>query len=116
MNQSAQIAKRFRDVYFGGNWTSVDIKNTLEGITWQQAVTKIENLNSINVHVYHINYYVGAVLKVLEGGKLEASDNYSFDLSPLTNEEEWKALQDKAFAEAEKFANLVEQLPNEKFA
>ena len=116
MNLSAQIAKHFREVFFGGNWTSVNLKMTLEGITWQQAVTKIGDLNSIAVLVYHTNYYVSAVLKVLEGAKLEASDKYSFDLSPLTNDEEWKALQDKAFAEAEKFANLVEQMPNEKFA
>ena len=116
MNLSAQMAKHFREVFFGGNWTSVNLKMTLEGTTWQQAVTKIGDLNTIAVLVYHINYYVSAVLKVLEGAKLEASDKYSFDLSPLTNDEEWKALQDKAFAEAEKFANLVEQMPNEKFA
>ena len=116
MNLSAQMAKHFREVFFGGNWTSVNLKETLDDVSWQQAVTKIGDLNSIAVLVYHINYYVSAVLKVFEGGKLEASDKYSFDLSPLTNDEEWKALQDKAFAEAEKFANLVEQMPNEKFA
>ena len=116
MNLSAQMAKHFREVFFGGNWTSVNLKETLDDVSWQQAVTKIGGLNSIAVLVYHINYYVSTVLKVFEGGKLEASDKYSFDLSPLTNDEEWKALQDKAFAEAEKFANLVEQIPNEKFA
>ena len=116
MNLSAQMAKHFREVFFGGNWTSVNLKETLDDVSWQQAVTKIGDLNSIAVLVYHINYYVSAVLKVFEGGKLEASDKYSFDLSPMTNDEEWKALQDKAFAEAEKFANLVEQMPNEKFA
>ena len=116
MNLSAQMAKHFREVFFGGNWTSVNLKETLDDVSWQQAVTKIGDVNSIAVLVYHINYYVSAVLKVFEGGKLEASDKYSFDLSPLTNDEEWKALQDKAFAEAEKFANLVEQMPNEKFA
>ena len=116
MDQSAQMAKHFRDVYLGGNWTSVNLKETLEGLTWQQAVTKIDDLNSIAVLVYHINYYVSAVLKVLEGGKLEASDKYSFDLLPITNDDEWKALQDKALAEAEKFANLVEHIPHEKFA
>ena len=115
MNLSAQMAKHFREVFFGGNWTSVNLKETLEGVSWQQAVTKIGNLNSIAVLVYHINYYISAVLKVFEGGKIEASDKYSFDFSPLANDEEWKALQDKAFAEAEKFANLVEQIPNEKF-
>ena len=116
MNQSAQMAKHFREVFFGGNWTSVNLKETLDDVSWQEAVTKIGDLNSIAVLVYHINYYVSAVLKVFEGGPLDASDKYSFDLSPLTNDEEWKALQDRGFAEAEKFANLVEQIPDEKFA
>ena len=116
MNLSAQRAKHVRQVHFGGNWTSVNLKKTLDDISWQQAVTKIGDLNSIAVLVYHINYYVSAVLKVFEGGKLEASDKYSFDLSPPTNDEEWKALQDKGFAEAEKFANIVEQIPEEKLA
>jgi hypothetical protein len=37
MNLPAQIAKHFRDVHFGGNWTSVNLRDTLNGITWQQA-------------------------------------------------------------------------------
>ena len=94
MNQSAQMAKHFREVFFGGNWTSVNLKETLDDVSWQEAVTKIGDLNSIAVLVYHINYYVSAVLKVFEGGPLDASDKYSFDLSPLTNDEEWKAQQD----------------------
>ena len=29
MNASTQIAKHFRDAYFGGNWTTVDLKEQL---------------------------------------------------------------------------------------
>jgi uncharacterized damage-inducible protein DinB len=115
MNLSAQMAKHFREVFFGGNWTSVNLKETLEGVSWQQAVTSVYGLNSIAVLVYHINYYVSAVLKVFEGGTLEASDKYSFDLTPIKTEEEWKALQEKVFADAEQFACYVEQMPEEKF-
>ena len=115
MNLSAQMAKHFREVFFGENWTSVNLKETLDGVNWQQAVTSVYGFNSIAVLVYHINYYVSAVLTVFDDGTLEASDKYSFDLTPVTSEEDWKILQDKVFSDAEKFACYVEQMPEEKF-
>jgi hypothetical protein len=52
MNLTAQIAKHFRDVHFGGNWTSVNLKETLTDVTWQQATTKIYSLNTIATLVF----------------------------------------------------------------
>ena len=114
MNLSAQIAKHFKDVHFGGNWTSVNLKQTLADVTWQQATTKIYSLNTIATLVFHINYYVSAVLKVLQGGPLDAHDKYSFDLPPIQNQENWEKLLNKMWTEAEDFAILVEQLPETK--
>jgi len=114
MNLSAQIAKHFKDVHFGGNWTSVNLKQTLADVTWQQATTKIYSLNTIATLVFHINYYVSAVLKVLQGGPLDAHDKYSFDLPPIQNQENWEKLLNKMWTEAEDFGILVEQLPEGK--
>jgi hypothetical protein len=105
-----QIAKHLREVYNGGNWTAVNMKDTLSGITWQQATTKIHNLNTVAALVFHINYYISAVLKVLEGQPLKASDKYSFDLPSINSEEDWQKLIAKSFAEAEQVANLIEKL------
>jgi hypothetical protein len=116
MNLPVQLAKHFREVHFGGNWTSVNLKQTLEGINWQQAVTQVYNFNSIATLVYHVNYYVSAVLKVFEGEALNASDKLSFDLPPIASEADWQTLLDKTFADAEKFAGLVEQLPEHTMA
>jgi hypothetical protein len=116
MNLSAQMAKHFRDVHFGGNWTSVNLKDTLEGITWQQATTQVYTFNSIATLVYHVNYYVSLVLKVFEGQPLDGHDTLSFNLPPITSEDDWKMLVDKTFADAEKFAGLVEQLLEHKMA
>jgi hypothetical protein len=80
MNLTAQIAKHFKDVHFGGNWTSVDLKQTLADVTWQQATTKVYSFNTIAALVYHINYYVSVVTKVLKQEPLNAHDKYSFDL------------------------------------
>ena len=116
MNLSEQIAKHFRDVHFGGNWTSVNLKDSLADLTWQQATTQVYSLNTIAALVYHINYYVSAVLKVLQGEPLNAHDKYSFDLPPIKSQEDWQKLLDKTRTEAKHFANLIEQLPESKLA
>ncbi|MES2776476.1 MAG: DinB family protein [Bacteroidota bacterium] len=111
MHLTHQIAKHFREIHFGGNWTSSNLKDNLAGVTWQQATTKVHSFNTIASLVYHINYYVSVVLKVLEGEPLNASDKYSFNCPPIRSGEDWQQLLDKTFREAEAFATLVEQLP-----
>ena len=86
MSTVKQIAKHFRDVYVGGNWTSVNLKEVLADIDWEEATTKVNNLNTIADLVFHINYYVNPVLQVLQGGSLIASDKFSFDLAPISSE------------------------------
>ncbi len=79
MSLSAHLAKHFRDVHFGGNWTAVNLKDTLADVSLEEATTKVGSLNTILALVYHINYYVTAILKVLNGGPLDASDKFSYD-------------------------------------
>ena len=114
MNLSAQLAKHFREVHFGGNWTSVNLKDTLWDISWQQATTRVYSLNTIAKLVYHINYYVAAVLQVLKGGSLDANDKFSFDLPPIESQEDWQKLLNKMWTDAKDFADMVEQLPDSK--
>lgn len=110
MSSVKQISKHFRDVHFGGNWTSVNLKDTLADVDWKQATTKVQDLNTIAVLVFHINYYVGAILHVLRGNPLNAHDKYSFDLAPISSEEEWQQLVGKSFAEAEQLAAAIDEL------
>jgi hypothetical protein len=114
MNLSQQLAKHLREVFWGGNWTSVNLKDSLEGISWQHATTKVHTFNTIAVLVYHINYYISAVTMVLQGQPLNASDKYSFDLPPVQSEEDWNALLIKFWSDAENFAAVAEQLPENK--
>ena len=114
MNLATQIAKHLRDVHFGGNWTAVNLKDSLAGVDWQQATTKVHSFNTIAALVYHMNYYISVVMKVLQGEPLNASDKYSFDLPPIQSQEDWEKLLDKTWTEAENFALLVEQLPESR--
>jgi len=114
MTLPEQIAKQFRQVYFGGNWTSVNFKETLADVDWKQAITKIDSLNTIAALVFHTNYYVSEVLKVLKGEPLQAHDKYSFALPPLQSQSDWEAVLNKTWTDAEAFATLLEQLPEAK--
>lgn len=116
MNVPAQIAKHFHDVHYGGNWTSVNLKDTLTGVTLQQATTKVHSCNTIATLVFHINYYVRAVSGVLLGEPLTARDKYSFDLPTLQSEEDWKTLLHQFWTDADAFIRLVEALPEEKLS
>jgi hypothetical protein len=115
MNLSSQIAKHIRDVHFGGNWTTSNIKDNLSDVTWQQATTKIDSFNTIATLVFHMNYFVNAVLEVLQERPLNAHDKFSFDHPPVNSTEDWQNLIDKTLDDAEKFAVLVGQLPEHKF-
>jgi len=114
MNLTSQIARHFREVHFGDNWTGSNLKDSLEDITWQQATTQVYSFNTIAILVYHINYYVSVTLKVLEGAPLDASDKFSFDLPPILSQEDWEKLLVKTWTDAENFADLIEQLPENR--
>lgn len=114
MNLSQQIAKHFREVHFGGNWTCSNLKDNLNGITWEQATTKLYDLNTIAALVYHVNYYVSSVMKVFEGEALNAHDKFSFDVPAINSQGDWEKLVNKALTEAESFAAMIEILPEHK--
>jgi hypothetical protein len=114
MKVTEQIANHFREIHFGGNWTEVNLKDSLADINWQQATTKVYTLNTIAALVYHSNYYVSAVLKVLVGEPLYANDKNSFDHPPIQSQEDWEKLLNKTWDDAESFASQVEQLPESK--
>ncbi len=114
MSVTAQIAKHFRDVHFGGNWTFSNMKDNLADVNWQQATTQVYSFNTIATLVYHINYYVSAVSKVLQGEPLNASDKFSFDHPSIQSQDDWEKMLDKTWTDAENFAILIEQLPETK--
>src|SRR5580704_4403758 len=114
MNLTSQIARQFRDVHFGGNWTTSNLKEHLADTNWQQATTKIYSFNTIANLVFHMNYYVSMVMELMLGNPLNASDKYSFNHPPVLSQEDWQKLLDKTCRDAESFAVLIEQLPENK--
>lgn len=115
MEKSNQIANRFKEVLLNGTWiANTNYREQLSDVTWKQATKKIGSLNTIAALTYHINYYIAGVLNVFEGGLLEIRDKYSFDLQKIQSKEDWDSLLNTLWANAGKFANHVELMPDGK--
>lgn len=111
---SAALSEHFKTFYFGGNWTAVNMQDTLGQVSFETAMKRIGDCNTIAILVYHIHYYVLAVTKVLEGGPLDAKDKYSFDLPEIKSEEEWKQFVEEVLAAGRHFAELVATVPDDQ--
>ncbi|UWX59672.1 DUF1572 domain-containing protein [Chryseobacterium oranimense] len=115
MSSPSQLAKRFREVILNGLWiANTNFKAQLSDITWEQATTRVGSLNTIAMLTFHIHYYIAGIINVLEGGELEIKDKFSFDFPPIESAEQWEKLLNKLWADAEKFATLVEKIPDNK--
>lgn len=110
------LAKHLRDVHFGGNWTSVDLKEQLADVTHEEATAPIPSFNTIVKLAYHIHYYVRTQLQVLKGGVLDAHDKFSFDHPMIGSELEWNEFLTKCFNDAEDLAAEIEKLPEHRLA
>ncbi len=115
MSSAKQLAKRFREVLLDGVWiANTNFKDQLSGVTWKQAITEIGSLNTIAMLTFHIDYYIAGLVHVFEGGNLEIRDRYSFDLAAIESQDQWEGLLNKLWENAEKFASLLEQMPDAK--
>lgn len=114
MNSCQRIAKGFKEVYFGKNWTGSDLLTALEDVSLEEAMTKIGELNSIHTLVYHMNYYVREFSKVLRGDPLAAQDLLSFASVSPKDQQEWETMKQQVFEEARAFIPLIESFDEKK--
>ncbi|MCI3938887.1 DUF1572 domain-containing protein [Chryseobacterium aahli] len=113
MSTASQLAKRFREVMLDGLWiANTNFKGQLSDVTWEQATTKIADLNTIAMLTFHIDYYIAGIINVFEGGDLEIKDQFSFDVPPIGSQQQWKALLNKLLNDSKKFATFLEQIPD----
>lgn len=105
------LAERLREVLLNGTWiANTNFKEQITSTSWKQAVQKVENLNTIALLTFHINYYVAGVLQVFEGGNLEIRDKYSFDMPEIQSEADWNKLVNEFVHNAEKLIHHIENM------
>lgn len=105
------LANRLREVLLTGKWiANTNFKEQITSISWEQAIEKIENLNTIALLTFHVNYYLKGLLQVFEGGNLEIKDKFSFDMPEIVSETDWLNLVNEFVSNAERFINQVEKM------
>ena len=96
------LVNRLREVLLDGKWiANTNLKQEITSCHWESAVRSVEGLNSIASLTFHLNYYLSGVLKVFQGGNLEISDRFSFDMKNIDKEEEWLELVNDFLKNAE---------------
>lgn len=115
MENTFQIAKRFREVILNGTWiANTNYKDQLEDLGWEKATTQIKSINTIAILAQHIHYYIQGINNVFRGGTLDIKDTYSFDFPEITSQNEWESFLSKFWFDSEAFASLIEQMPDVK--
>ncbi len=115
MKLTDHIAQHIIDVHTGDNWTDVNIKNTLQNISLQEAITVINSsANTIAALLHHITFYNEVVLERLKGNIPSICNANGFDVPVLNNERDWMELKDRNIQSAQKVAEAVKRFPEEK--
>ena len=113
-SQTSFLAKSVEEFHFGGNWTDVNLRDSLKGLDWQEAQKKIGPFHSISELVYHINYFIAVVIRVLEGHPLAGKDAESFDVPAFQSQKEWDLFLEKVWTDARRFSELIRELADER--
>lgn len=113
MKRNNALADRLDEVLLSGHWiANTNWQAQIQPLTWVQATHPIGTLNTVAALVYHVNYYLAGIIRVFQGGPLEIRDKYSFDMPPITSEEDWAQLREAFVTHAKTFINEVRHLPD----
>lgn len=105
------LAARLGEVLLHGKWiANTNMKEQIMSITWKQAATQIENLNSIALLTFHVTYYLKGINQVFECGNLDIKDVYSFDMPEMKSTSDWEHLIHDFLSNAERFIKHVEKM------
>lgn len=113
MTRSHSLASRLREVLLDGRWiANTNYQDQLADLNWQEATRQVEDLNTIALLTFHVNYYLAGILEVFRGGELTIRDKYSFDLPPITSVSDWDSLRQEFLDNSEAFVKAVEAIPD----
>lgn len=111
MSLTKSIASRLDEVLLSGKWiANTNFKHQLKDVTWQQATFQIDNLNTIALLTYHINYYISGILEAIETNELTIRDQYSFNLPPISSKTAWENLVEQFQSNSEKIIATIEKM------
>ncbi len=111
------IAAHLQDAFEGNNWSDVNVKDTLDGITFPEATTVTNaSSNTIAALLYHMTFYNRAIKQRLQGIEPEVSAANGFDMPPITSAYDWEQLKKNVFDTVFELADEIRNFPDEKLS
>ena len=115
MKLTELIAGHITAVHEGGNWTEVNIKDTLANVGYKEASTVTKaSYNTIAALLHHLSFYNGIVMQRLSGANPVISEANGFDMPPVKNEEDWIKLKERNLESAQQLTEAVRHFPEER--
>jgi uncharacterized damage-inducible protein DinB len=115
MKVAQLIATHLQEAFAGNNWSEVNVKDTLDGITYPEAVMVTSaSSNTIAALLYHMTFYNRAITQRLQGIEPEISAANGFDLQPISSEHDWEQLKKNAFDTVNELARAIRHFPDER--
>jgi hypothetical protein len=109
MNIKQHIANHLVEVHRGGNWTDVNITDTLKDVNWQQAaIITSFSPNSIAMLLHHITYWNRIIAIRGQNIEPEINEQNGMNAPALMNEADWDDLKKDNLHSAEELATIVE--------
>ncbi len=115
MDIHQMIATHLQEAFEGNNWSDVNVKDTLHGITFAEATTVTPaSPNTIATLLYHMTFYNKAICERLMGNEPAINEANGFDAPPLTGEQSWLQLKNEAFIAAGRLVDCIRNFPDKR--
>lgn len=108
------ISKHLKELYFGGNWTGASFPDVMQGIGWESAIKEREGINSIATLVYHMHFYVVALIDGINGATSLPPDKESFKTPTIQSAEDWEDMKQASLDSVSALLLLIKDLPDTK--
>ncbi len=106
MKLTEVIAQHFYEVNYGNNWTDSNVKDSLQGISFEHAIKQIGHTNSISLLVFHMDFYNMVVYNRMVGVTKHFEHEESLQVE-IANEVEWQQLQKTYFENVDKIHTAI---------
>jgi uncharacterized damage-inducible protein DinB len=115
MYNTALIAQNLHHVYYGDNWTDVSIADTLNKISYQQAIQKTNaSDNTIAALVNHLWFWNTIILQRMNGKNPSVPAQNGMDVPAISNEQQWHELVVKLKSSFDELIDAVRNFPADK--
>lgn len=109
MNIKQHIAQHLIDVHRGGNWTEVNLTDTLKDISLEQAIAITPfSPNSIAMLLHHISYWNRVIATRGQGIQPVINKANGMNVPPLLTQHDWQELKTDNIHSAEELATIIE--------